>query len=156
MDPKYIIKITPQPALRPSPSFYKGKVSMVNKPKYAQYKNALSILCRGKTLFWKDRRIIGIPIPKGDYYRMEVDFYFPYPKATPKYKCIEGYPMRKLPDWDNCAKAFQDAIVQAKIIRDDNQMSGGRADQWYTNEEHGRIEFTLETFNEETEEWGEV
>jgi Holliday junction resolvase RusA-like endonuclease len=148
---KYIIHITPQPASRPSPSVYRGKVRMVNKPKYAKYKNTLSFLCRGKTTIINGRRVVGVDIPKLDYYRLDMDFYFPYPKSTPKKRLIEGYPMRKLPDWDNCAKALQDAIVQAKIIKDDNQLSGGRTDQWYTTEPVGRIEFTLHTFNEE--EW---
>ena len=155
---KYVIYITPEPALRPSPARRGDKLTMINKPKYTAYKNTLSLLCRGKTVVYKGKTIKGIKIPQGNYYRIDVDFYMPYPKSTPKYKRIDKKPYRKKPDWDNCFKALQDALEQAKVIKgkgedgttrtNDSLISGGRGDQWYTTEETGRIEFKLELYEE--------
>ncbi len=146
----YILQITPQSALRPTPVFKRGRVSMLNKPKYTAYKNTLAFLCRGKNVTFEDRKIEGIKIPKGDYYKIEAYLYKPYPKATPKYKRIEGAVRRKIPDWDNEMKALQDAIVQAKIITDDGIISDGIGRKRWTTEEHGRIEFRLKLYEEKT------
>jgi len=137
---KHILNITPQSALRPSPT-KSGR--MVDKPEYKAYKNALILLLKGKTITYKGNKIKGSKVDKGDFTFLLARFYFPYPKSEPKYKRIEGKLHRRKPDWDNCAKALQDAIEQANIIKNDSKISGGDILKLYTTKPIGRIEFEL-------------
>lgn len=124
---KYCINITPQPALRPRLSKY----GTYNPPKYKKYKNDLIFLLKQ------------MKIPKGEYYRIDAIFYFPYPKSVSQKKRINNYRHQKKPDLSNIFKSFEDAIEQAGIINNDSQICVGVMEKKYTTSKIGRIEFLL-------------
>jgi len=56
--------------------------------------------------------------------------YIPYPESTPAKKRIDKAPMTKKPDWDNVAKAFQDAMADQ-----DSTVHVGYVRKFYTTGE---------------------
>ena len=138
---KYILQITPYQADRPRGSAKTGR--FYNTPAYTLYKGLLLNLLKGKNITIDGRKVFGIKVPKDTYNHLEAVLYKPYPKSTAKYKLIEGQIRLVKPDWDNEAKALQDAMERARILDKDSQVYKGNIEQRYTTEAHGRIEFNL-------------
>lgn len=53
---------------------------------------------------------------------LSVEYLFPYPKGTPKYRQIEGAPMVQRPDVDNIQKLLQDVMTEMGFWDDDSQI----------------------------------
>ncbi len=83
-------------------------------------------------------------IPKKDYSKIDIYFYFAYPKSTPKKKLINGAPHLKKPDVDNLTKASFDCLEKEGIINNDSQFYKGKIEKRWTTEEHGCIIFKIE------------
>ena len=91
-----------------------------NDRDYQKIKNILTLLFKGKKIKI-DNKVTKVDIPKADYFGITVYFFFPY---TYK-KVMEDEKHRHVPDWDNLIKPVQDALVKAKVIKDDGQISDG-------------------------------
>tara|TARA_R110000764_G_scaffold212771_1_gene299107 strand:- start:39 stop:344 length:306 start_codon:yes stop_codon:yes gene_type:complete len=89
-----------------------------------------------------------LKIPEGDYDYIHAKFFVPYPKSTPKKKLINNFPLRKCFDCDNVIKGLCDALEQANIIEDDRLFSSMFVEKYRTTETVGRIEFELQTFED--------
>lgn len=123
----YTLNITPQTSPRPRVT----RFATYMPAKYVEYKKSLI------------SAIKETGIPFGDYEELHITCFFPYPKATPKKNRIEGTKHKKKPDADNILKGIKDAITQALIIKDDNQISDCVIRKRYTVEPEGRIVFEL-------------
>ena len=73
-------------------------------------------------------------IEKGEYKRIHLIFHFEYPKSTPKYKRIDGFPLLNKFDADNLAKGVMDALQKAEVIEDDRQFYDLRVEKYRTTE----------------------
>ncbi len=102
---EFVLDIAGMPTPRPR---FNGKFAYMPKT-YNAYQQALVALIHEQ----------GIPV--GDYTRIAIVFHFAYPKSTPKYKRLEGVPMRNKFDCDNLAKGVMDALEKAEIIEDDRK-----------------------------------
>lgn len=69
-------------------------------------------------------------------------FFIPVSKSWSNYRKREMHmkPHKQVPDWDNCAKAFFDAIVQQ-----DNYIADMRVTKLWVNKPNGWIEFLVHT-----------
>jgi Holliday junction resolvase RusA-like endonuclease len=137
----FTIDVTPRQADRARANPKTG--TFYNTPEYARYKKTLIMLFKGRNLSVSGQKILGVSIPKEDYYGIEAIFYFPYPKSTPKYKLIEGEKKRTKPDIDNVGKALQDSLEQAKAVVNDSLFSDINYKKRFTIEKEGRIKFKL-------------
>lgn len=140
----YVIHITPRQADRARAKVARSGVKFFNTKEYHLYKKQLIYLFKGKNLSISGLKILGITIPKQDYYGIEAVFYFPYPKSTAKKRLIEGARKRTKPDIDNVGKALQDALEQAKAVVNDSLFSDINYKKRFTTSEVGRIEFKLQ------------
>jgi len=127
------LPITPMPT--PRPRFGKGGV-VYNQPKYKKYKNDIKMLL---SLY---------KVPSGDYDYIHAKFYVPYPKDTPKKKLINNYPLRQCFDCDNVIKGLCDALEEGNIIKNDRMFSAMYIEKFRTTDTQGRIDFELQTFDE--------
>jgi Holliday junction resolvase RusA-like endonuclease len=138
-DHDFILDIEPVPTPRPRGRAMKSKYSdkhfvhFYNEPHYTKYKDNIVLLLKDASL----------GIKKGDYKKIFVTMYMPYPASTPASKRIDGAPHRKKPDWDNYIKGFQDALEQAGIVDNDGAISQGSVRKAYTTKHRGFIGFTL-------------
>ena len=128
---RHTLLITPMPTPRPRLS----KFGVYNPTEYTNYKKSLIALLKYSG------------IKKDDYDYLEVRFYFPYAKNTPKKNLIEGYPLRSKCDTDNLTKGLKDALEQGGFIEDDRQICGEYCAKYYTTSSAGRIELSLEVFD---------
>ena len=102
---EFILDIEGKPTPRPR---FNGRVAYMPKS-YNDYQKKLVILIQEKNL------------KKGDFCRINITFHFVYPKSTPKYKLIDGLPLRTKFDSDNLAKGVMDALEKAGLVDDDRQ-----------------------------------
>lgn len=118
------IEVVPVAASRPRGRICKRKGTKGDKPgdyfivmytdgKYDKYKDGLTKLLV---------KLHDELIPKGVPVELRLRFKFPFPKSTPKKLLVEGQWMITKPDWDNLAKAVQDAMTSAHLFHDDNQV----------------------------------
>lgn len=130
----YTLDVIPKPAPRPRARAVKIKgkyiATVYNPADYTAYKKDLIFLIRE------------LRIPAGDYSRLDVTFFFAYPKSTPKKSLIDRAKMRKKPDCDNLAKTVADSLEQAGVVHNDSQFSTMVINKLYTTE-NPRIEFKL-------------
>ena len=77
-----------------------------------------------------------IGIEKRDYCRIKMTFHFSYPKSTPKYKRLDGAPLRSKFDCDNLAKGVMDALEKAGVVDDDRQFYQVKVDKYRTTEDN--------------------
>jgi Holliday junction resolvase RusA-like endonuclease len=67
-----------------------------------------------------------------DVYRIEMLFFFSYPKSTPKKHLVALAPYRKKPDYDNTAKTITDVLQDIGVIKDDSMISEALLKKFYT------------------------
>jgi len=115
---EFILQATGKPTPRPR---FNGKFAYMPKP-YEDYQKMLVQLLKEKG------------IEKGNYCRIHLVFHFAYPKSTPKYKRIDGLPLRNKFDTDNLAKGVMDALQKAEVIEDDRQLYCLRVEKFRTTE----------------------
>jgi Holliday junction resolvase RusA-like endonuclease len=115
---EFILDIEGKPTPRPR---FNGRVAYMPKS-YNDYQKKLVILIQEKNL------------KKGDFCRINITFHFMYPKSTPKYKLIDGLPLRTNFDTDNLAKGVMDAIEKAGLVEDDRQLYQLKVDKYRTTE----------------------
>lgn len=138
-DHDYVLDVEPVPTPRPRGRAMKSKYSdkhfvhFYNEPHYTKYKTTIAWMLRDAKLGLKP----------GDYSKIFVTFYLPYPKSTSKKNLIENAPHRKKPDWDNYIKGIQDAMEEAGIFINDGALSDGIVMKRYTTRERGYIAFSL-------------
>jgi len=85
-----------------------------------------------------------LKIQKGNYSTVFVEFYFPYPKSTPKKNRIDNAPAYHTRyDLDNLIKGFFDALQDSTLIENDRRICTTLASKLYTTEDRGRITFDL-------------
>ena len=113
---EFVLDIAGMPTPRPR---FNGKFAYMPKS-YNDYQKALVALIHEQG------------VPKGDYTRISVVFHFSYPKSTPKYKRLEGVPMRNKFDCDNLAKGVMDALEKAQIIEDDRKFFSVKSEKYRT------------------------
>lgn len=73
-------------------------------------------------------------IEKRNYCKIHLVFHFAYPKSTPKYKRIDGFPLMNKFDTDNLAKGVMDALQKADVIDDDRQLYSLKVEKYRTTE----------------------
>ena len=71
-----------------------------------------------------------VPIPTGVPIGIIVDVYLPWPKATPKKRAAENGPHLQKPDADNLLKPIVDALSEAGLWEDDNQLDRMFIQKW--------------------------
>ena len=128
----WLIPITPMPTPRPR----LGKHGVYNPKRYKQYKNSIKSF------------LSLLKIPKGDYDYIHAKFFVPYPKSAPKKSLIDKFPLRQCFDCDNVIKGLCDALEESKIISDDRLFSSMFIEKFRTTNTEGRIEFELQTFED--------
>ena len=106
----------------PRPRF-NGKFAYMPKT-YNEYQKSLVALIQGQG------------VPKGNYCRVHLIFHFSYPKSTPKYKRLDGVPLRNKFDTDNLAKGVMDALEKAGIVEDDRCFYDLRVEKYRTIEDN--------------------
>ncbi len=124
----YVLDVTPQTSPRPR----LGKFGAYMPAKYKAYTELVMY------------EMAKHQIKPDSYGVLRAVFYFPYSKSTPKKDLIEGSPMKKTPDWDNCGKTITDCLKKMEIIEDDNQIWDAHVKKRRTLNKEGRIEFKLE------------
>jgi Holliday junction resolvase RusA-like endonuclease len=103
-----------------------------NTPKYIKYKEQLVFLLKSQGII------------KGNYSTVFVEFYFPYPKSTPKKNRIDNAPaFHTRYDLDNLIKGFFDSLQEAYVIENDRAICTTLASKIYTTQDRGRITFDL-------------
>lgn len=102
-----------------------------NTPKYKKYKEAMVFLLKS------------LRIPKGEYHSVFVEFYFAYPKTTPKKNRIDNAPAYTRYDLDNLLKGFLDTLQDANVIENDRMITTALTSKRHTIEDRGRISFDL-------------
>ena len=115
---EFILDIEGRPTPRPR---FNGKMAYMPKP-YNDYQKALVNLIKAQNL------------SDGDFCRIHMVFHFSYPKSTPKYRRIDGLPLRQKFDGDNLAKGVMDALEKAGMVEDDRQFYQVRVDKYRTTE----------------------
>lgn len=113
---EFILETEGKPTPRPR---FNGRVAYMPKS-YNDYQKKLVILIQEKNL------------KKGDFCRISITFHFMYPKSTPKYKLIDGLPLRAKFDVDNLAKGVMDALEKADLVDDDRQFYQLKVDKYRT------------------------
>ena len=104
----------------PRPRF-NGRFAYMPKP-YEEYQKSLIALLKEQG------------VPKADYCHIHLVFHFAYPKSTPKYKRLDGFPLRSKFDTDNLAKGVMDALQKADIIEDDRQLCSLKVEKYRTTQ----------------------
>ncbi len=117
-DVEFILDIQGRPTPRPR---FNGKMAYMPKA-YTDYQKALVNLIKAKNL------------SNGDFCRIHMVFHFAYPKSTPKYRRIDGLPLRQKFDGDNLAKGVMDALEKSGMVEDDRQFYQVRVDKYRTTE----------------------
>jgi|TARA_R110002012_G_scaffold57024_5_gene146723 Holliday junction resolvase RusA-like endonuclease len=102
----------------PRPRF-NGKIAYMPK-RYKDYQHKLVNLIKEKNL------------KKCDFCKIHITFHVMYPKSTPKYKKIDGLPLRLKFDVDNLAKGVMDALEKAELVEDDRQFYQLKVDKYRT------------------------
>jgi len=128
----WLLPITPMPTPRPR----LGKYGAYNPSKYKKYKNNIKSF------------LSLLKIPKDDYDYIHAKFFVPYPKSTPKKNLIDNYPLRQCFDCDNVIKGLCDALEESGVINDDRLFSSMFVEKFRTTNKDGRIEFELQTFED--------
>ncbi len=135
-------KINYKPFHTPRPRVFKdrysGKNRAINEPEYTARKRSLGILL--KQAFRKKGKAI--------FTEIEVIFALPYPKSTAKKRLIDGANHHKKPDIDNLLKGVLDALVKAKVTKDDNQICVVTMKKVYTTDGQGFYLIRLTDNNE--------
>ena len=114
---KKVIPIVPRPYSRVRVT---STGHSYNTPEYTEYKKNLA-----KWLMFTCQDV-------GAFNYLEVVFYLPYPKSTPKKNLIENRLHIKKPDCDNLLKGLFDAIQLANLIGDDSGIIGSNFVKLYT------------------------
>jgi len=128
----WLLPITPKPTPRPR----LGKYGAYNPSKYKKYKNNIKSF------------LSLLKIPKDDYDYIHAKFFVPYPKSTPKKNLIDNFPLRQCFDCDNVIKGLCDALEESGVINDDRLLSSMFVEKFRTTNKDGRIEFELQTFED--------
>tara|TARA_R100000388_G_C7186656_1_gene131379 strand:+ start:385 stop:768 length:384 start_codon:yes stop_codon:yes gene_type:complete len=115
---EFILDIEGRPTPRPR---FNGKMAYMPKA-YNDYQKALVNLIKAQNL------------SDGDFCRIHMVFHFAYPKSTPKYRRIDGLPLRQKFDGDNLAKGVMDALEKSGMVEDDRQFYQVRVDKYRTTE----------------------
>lgn len=116
LDVEFILDIEGRPTPRPR---FNGRMAYMPKS-YNDYQKSLVNLIQSQNL------------ADGDFCRIHMVFHFAYPKSTPKYKRIDGVPLRQKFDGDNLAKGVMDALEKAGLVEDDRQFYQVRVDKYRT------------------------
>jgi Holliday junction resolvase RusA-like endonuclease len=118
-----------EPVAASRPRFNTKTGTAYTASKYDKFKKALILLCKR--------------IPKGDYFSIEMEFYFAYPKSTPKKNLVDGALHQKKSDIDNVCKGVLDALEQAGVLNNDSKISDLIARKRYTTNPKGFIKLKL-------------
>lgn len=73
----------------------------------------------------------GAPIEEAS--SISIDLFLPRPKRLKKAPA-GPLPHDTTPDWDNCAKAVCDALVEIGVFQDDKWISHGTLNKWHTSQ----------------------
>ncbi len=127
----YILPVpTPRPKVRVLNRYGKKVPQAYYPAKYKKYKNDLAILLSTSG------------IKPGNYSKLAVVFFLPYPKKTAKKCLVEGTPHTKKPDADNFLKGLMDGLEAAEITGNDSRFYSIQAMKLYTTG-NPRIQFKL-------------
>jgi Holliday junction resolvase RusA-like endonuclease len=122
---EYILNVIPQATPRTRVNTVTGRVH--NTSKYRQYI---------QTIQWEMKIKGMVRISHRDTFKkLEVDFYFGYPKGTPKIRLIEGHPHITKPDADNLLKGIKDSLEKLELIDNDSQFWDVHVRKFYTIKE---------------------
>lgn len=87
----------------------------------------------------------GLRASKGTPVNIFINAHMPLPKATAKKRIPDliGNPHIKIPDTDNLIKPIKDALTEAKVWADDNQVWKIHATKIYCRPGEGRAEVSI-------------